>query len=247
MNVGQKIKEENAPLIKKIPHAREEISTILLIGLSILTVFLAFLHLLTPIYMLLILATHILIIKFTIFNEKNPPPLLHFNRNFEGTVLLSMFIVAFSYFFSWTINGFSSDAVFLAEICVIYSYLMLISVFFAGITPIGIYFAVRAIVFWFPYFLQIDGKILDNGTQLNLPIILYIEVIIISLMSLGTWFTFVKFIYNALSGKESYGDQTLNYKKTAKWVGIITIFLGVLLIYIDLLISNYLLESFIVS
>ena len=247
MNVGQTIKEENAPLIKKIPHAREEISTIFLIGLAILTLILAFLHILTPIYMLLILATHILIIKLTVFNEKNPHPLLHFNRNFEGTVLLSMFIVTFSYFFSWIINGFNSNAVFLAEICVIYSYLMLISVIFAGITPIGIYFAVRAIVFWFPYFLQIDGEIIDNGTQLNLPIILYIEVIIISLMCLGTWFTFVKYIYNALSGKESYGDQTLKYKKTAKWVGIITFFLGVLLIYIDFLISNYLLESFVIS
>ncbi len=246
MNVGQTFKEENASLIKKIPHAREEISTIFLIGLAILTIFLAFRHILTPIYMLLILATHILIIKLTIFNEKNPHPLLHFNRNFEGTVLLSMFIVTFSYFFSWIINGFNSNAVFIAEICVIYSYLMLISVIFAGISPIGIFFAVRAIVFWFPYFLQIDGKILDNGIQLNLPIILYIEVIIISLMCLGTWFTFAKYIYNALSGKESYMDQTLQYKKTAKWVGIISTFLGVLLIYIDFLISNYILGSLVI-
>ncbi len=247
MNVGQTFKEENAPLIKKIPHAREEISTIFLIGLAILTIFLAFQHILTPIYMLLILTTHILIIKLTDFNEKNPHPLLHFNRNFEGTVLISMFLVSFSYFFSWITNGFNSNAVFLAEICVIYSYLMLISVTFAGISPIGIYFAVRAVVFWFPYFLHIDGKILDNGTQLNIPIILYIEVIIISLMCMGTWFTFVKYIYNALSGRESYMDQTLQYKKTAKWVGIITVFLGILLIFVDFLISNYILGSFALS
>ncbi len=247
MNMGQTFKEENAPLIKKIPHASEEISTILLIALAILTLYLALLHILTPIYMLLILSAHILIIKFTAFNEKNPHPILHFNRNFEGTILLSMFIVAFSYFFSWIVGGFNSNAVFFAEISVIYSYLMLISVLFAGITPIGIYFAVRAVVFWFPYFLQIDGKILDNGTQLNIPIILYIEVIIISLMCLGTWFTFVKYIYNALSGKESYGDQTLQYKKTAKWVGIITVFLGVLLIFVDFLISNYILGSLAIS
>ena len=233
-------------LVKKFPHVREEISTIFLIGLAFLTIFLAFLSLLTPIYMLLILATHVLIIKFTDFNEKNPHPLLHFNRNFEGTVLLSMFIVAFSYFFSWTIYGFNSNSVFLAEICVIYSYLMLISVFFSGISLIGIYFAVKAVIFWFPYFLDIDGKILDNGSQLNLPIILYIDVIIISLMCLGTWFTFIKFIYNALSGKESYGDQSQLYKKTAKWYGIISIFLGVLLIYIDFIISNYIIGSLII-
>ena len=66
MNVGQTFKEENAPLIKKIPHAREEISTIFLIGLAILTIFLAFRHILTPIYMLLILATHILMRKIPI-------------------------------------------------------------------------------------------------------------------------------------------------------------------------------------
>ena len=233
-------------LVKKILHIREEISTIFLTGLAILTIFLAFLHILSPIYMLLILATHILIIKLTVFNEKNPPPLLHFNRNFEGTVILSMFIVSFSYFFTWIINGFDSSAVFLAEICVIYTYLMFFSVIFAGITPLGIYFAVKAVVFWFPYFLQIDGKILDNGTQLNLPIILYIEVVIISLMCLGTWFTFVKYIYNALSGKESYMDQTLQYKKTAKWFGIVSTFLGVLLIYIDFLISNYILGSLVI-
>jgi hypothetical protein len=236
-------------LDKKLPRARvrEEISTIFLICLAILTIFLAFLHVLTPIYMLLILAIHVLIVKFTVFNEKNPHPLLHFSRNFEGTVLLSMFIVSFSYYFSWIINGFDSGAVFHAEISVIYSYLMLISVFFAGITPIGIYFAVRAVFFWFPHFLDIDGKILDNRIQLNIPIILYIEVIIISLMCLGTWFTFIKFIYNALSDKESYGNQTQIYKKTAKWVGIISTFLGVLLIYIDILISNYIIESLVIT
>ena len=154
-----------------------------------------------------------------------------------------MFIVSFSYFFTWIVNGFDSCALFHAEISVIYSYLMLISVVFAGITPIGIYFAVRAVVFWFPYFLEIDGNILDNSIQLNIPIILYIEVIIVSLMCLGTWFTFIKFIYNALSGKESYGDQTQIYKKTAKWVGVITTFLGVLLIYIDILNSSYIIDS----
>ncbi len=233
-------------LVKKFPHAREEISTIFLIGLAFLTIFLAFLHLLTPIYMLLILTAHVLIIKFTNFNERNPHPLLHFNRNFEGTVLLSMFIVSFSYFFTWTINGFDLNAVFLAETCVYFTYLMLISVVFAGITPIGIYFAVKAVVFWFPYFLEIDGNILENGTRLNLPIILYTIVIIISLMCLGTWFTFIKFIYNALSGKESYGDQTQIYKITAKWFGIITTFLGALLIYIDIIISNYITGSLII-
>lgn len=232
---------------REFPHACEEISTIFLICLAILTIFLAFLHMLTPIFMLIILTTHIIILKFTDFNERNPHPILHFSRNFEGTVLLSMFIVSFSYFFTWIIKGFDSSAVFHAEICVIYSYLMLVSVIFAGITPIGIYFAVRAVVFWFPYFLEIEGKIFDNGIQLNIPIILYIEVIIISLMCLGTWFTFIKFIYNALSGKESYGDQTQIYKKTAKWVGIITTFLGALLIYIDLLISNYIIESLIIT
>jgi len=236
-------------LDKKLPRARirEEISTIFLVSLAILTLFLAFLHVLIPIYMLLILATHILIIKFTNFNERNPHPILHFNRNLEGTILLSMIIVTFSYFFTWIVNGFDSSAVFQAEICVIYSYLMLISVIFAGITPIGIYFAVRAVVFWFPHLLKIDGNILDNSIQLNIPIILYIEVIIVSLMSLGTWFTFIKFIYNALSGKESYGDQTQIYKKTAKWVGVITTFLGVLLIYIDILISNYIIGSLIIT
>ncbi len=245
MNVGQTIKEEKSPLVKKFPHAhaREEISTIFLICLAILTIFLAFLHFLTPIYILLILAAHVFIMKFTDFNEKNPHPILHFNRNFEGTVMLSMFIVSFSYFFTWIINGFDSGAVFLAEICVIYTYLMLISVIFAGITPLGIFFAVKAVVFWFPYFLKIDGLILSNGTELNLPIIMYIEVIIISLMCLGTWFTLIKFIYNALSGKENYGDQTQIYKKTAKWFGVITIFIGVLLIYIDKLISNYIITS----
>jgi len=249
MNVGQTIKEEKSPLVKKFPHiyAREEISTIFLICLAILTIFLAFLHVLTPIYMLLLLAIHILIIKFTKFNERNPHPILHFNRNFEGTVLLSMFIVSFSYFFTWIINGFDSSAIFHGEICVIFSYLMLISVIFAGITPIGIYFAVRAVVFWFPHFLVIDGNILDNGTLLNISIILYIEVIIVSLMCLGTWFTYVKSIYNGLSGKESYGDQTQIYKKTAKWVGVITTFLGVLLIYVDILISNYIIDSLIIT
>lgn len=243
MIVGLTIKEEKSPLVKKFPYVREEISIIFLIGISILTIFLAFIHFLTPIYMLLILAAHILIIKITNFNEKNPHPILHFNRNFEGTILLSMFIVSFSYFFSWSINGFDLDAVSLGEICVIYSYLMLISVIFAGITPLGIYFAVKVVVFWFPYFLKIEGKILENGTLLNLPIILYLEVIIISLLCLGTWFTFIKFIYNALSGKENYGDQTQIYKKTAKWVVVITTFLGGLLIYVDFLISNYIIES----
>ena len=157
-----------------------------------------------------------------------------------------MFIISFSYFLSWIISGFDLDAIFLAEITVIYSYFMLISVLFAGITPIGIYFAIRIVYFWFPYFLDIDGNILENGTQLNLPITLYIEVIIISLMCLGTWFTFIKFIYNSLSGKQSYGDQTQNYKKTGKWYGIITTFLGALLIYIDILISNYVLGVLII-
>ncbi len=189
--------------------------------------------------MILILTIHILIIKVTNFNERNPHPLLHFSRNFEGTVLLSMFIASFSYFLSWIISGFDIDAIYLAEITLIFSYFMLISVIFAGITPIGIYFAIRIVYFWFPYFLDIDGNILENGTQLNLPITLYIEVIIISLMCLGTWFTFIKFVYNSLSGKESYGDQTQKYKFIGKWYGIITIFLGVLLIYIDILISNY--------
>jgi len=229
-------------LVKKIPHVREEISTILLVGLAIITIFLAFRHTLNPIYMVIILAIHILIIKITNFNERNPNPILHFNRNFEGTVLLSMFIVSFSYFLSWIISGFDIDAIYLAEITVIFSYFMLFSVIFAGITPIGIYFAIRIVYFWFPHFLDIDGNILENGTLLNLPITLYIEVIIISLMGLGTWFTLIRFIYNSLSGKESYGDQTQNYKKTGKWYGIITIFLGVLLIYIDILISNFVTE-----
>ncbi|QEE17693.2 hypothetical protein DSAG12_03531 [Promethearchaeum syntrophicum] len=230
-------------MVKKIPHVREEISTLVLVGLAIITFFLAFLHTLTPIYMLLILAIHILIIKLTIFNERNPNPLLHFNRNFEGTVLLSMFIVSGSYFLSWIIGGFDLDAVYLAEITVIFSYLMFIYVIFAGITPFGIYFAIRIVYFWFPYFLDIDGNILENGAQLNLPITMYIEVIIISLLCLGTWFTFVKFIYNSLSGKESYGKQTQIYKKIGTWYGIITLFLGLLLIYIEILISNYVIRG----
>ena len=46
MNVGQSIKEEKSPLVKKFPHiyAREEFSAIFLICLAILTIFLVFDH-----------------------------------------------------------------------------------------------------------------------------------------------------------------------------------------------------------
>lgn len=247
MNVEQSFKEEKTLQTKKIPRIREEISILLLVGLGITAFVLSMFHYLIPIYMFLILGAHTLIIKVTDFNEKNPHPFLHFNRNFEGTIILSLFLAAFSYFFSYIIYGFNSYAVFIAELCVFYFYLMLLYVILAGITILGIYFAVQSIVLWFPYFIRIDGTTIKNGAQsiqINLPIILYIDVVLISLMCLGTWFTFTKFIHNSISGKESYGRQTQTYMKTAKLFVIITTILGGFIVYLDLRLSNQALTFF---
>jgi hypothetical protein len=216
----------------------EEISLIFLAIVAGITFLLSSYHILTPILMLLCFCSHFIICFRTNFKKSKVPSYLHFNRSIEGVLIISMLLVAISYFFTLIFDGGTGEtttAIFRAELCVTYTYIMLIWVIIAGISVVGIYFAVSVVVVWFPYYIQVV-------TSINTPLILYFDVIILALMGLGAWITYLSFISSAILSLEDFMGSGRKYKRNAIIHCAITSIIGLLLILFNRSIWQWLIE-----
>ncbi len=216
---------------------REELSLIFLTVLAIITYILAKNHKLTPILMILCITCHFFICSLTNFQEDEAPSYLHFNRSIEGIILISMVVTGFSYFFTYIFDGGLDieSSIKRAELCTQLSYYMLLWPLLAGISLIGLYFVITSISRWFPFIVQ-------EVQNLETPFILYIEVIIIGLLALGTWLTYTILIYNALFKKEEYGKMNEIYAKASKNYLIFHFFMGIIFILFESNIFEILIE-----
>ncbi len=198
------------PPIKKI--LPEWLNFLLLLVVGAVTYSLSSLDQLTPLLMVVLFILHFGFCSMTRFTEHEVRPLLHYNRGVQGITILSMLLVSLGYLITFLIdNGSGSylDAVNRANLCVEYTYLIIIWGFFASISVIGIYFAVLIVVRWFPYLVSMVH-------QIEPPFILYINVILISLIALGVWITYGIFLFKSILKRENYGPNTEKIFRVAK-------------------------------
>jgi hypothetical protein len=218
----------------KLP-LREEFSCLILVGVAIYICSRAISHTLPPLIMFWLGGLHFIVLSLTRFNESDPHPILHFTRPIEGPIVAGTPLVMMTYFITILIEGSDPKAIERAEICAVFFYFMLVVVIMAGITIIGIYFAIRAFWYWSWFLSAYPGY--------NPPFIIYPGVFIIFLMGLGVWYTLIRFLTGALSKNEYYGEKTAEYQKIARLTLFSTFLISFFLLIIEVPLIQTIIET----
>jgi hypothetical protein len=214
---------------------REEVSLILLSIPFIFANILAFNQNLTPLYLLLLIGVHFLILLITKFDEFQPSPWLHFNRTIEGILIGATPFAGLCYYFTLISEEWTVLAIARAQITWIFCIYMYIYVLFSGLPFIGIYFSIRLFFFWRFQF--------GNYIQLyDPPIIFSPGSFLFFLMGLGVWFTSTTYFWVVFRKTETFGSKNRQYFQTAKILFIAKTLISIILIIFETELDNFLLK-----
>jgi hypothetical protein len=210
-------------LKKSQPPIKEGPACVILLSLVGIVFHLAQNHILNLFILLIGVLTHFFILSKTKFNESSPHPVIHFNRSVEGLLIIALPLATLSYLITYILEGFTEKAAIRADICIVYSILMIFWLIFASISPLGIYFAITEFTYWSPLFL-------NSIPNFEPPFIIYPMVFLYALMGVGMWFTHITYLLGAIRKKEYYGEQTEQYQKYAPRVIILQTIIGIIFI-----------------
>lgn len=214
--------EENYRGGNRIIH--EDISFIIELGLMILLLLLSVSHKTNPALVLLIICTHILIIKKTNYiHEKIPAIPAHFIRGMYGVVFIIPFFTALVYFTTWFLEGMSVEAVYRSEMSVIYITIIGIWMLFSSLHPIGLYFS-------FSIMGTLINKIVYGLGLKDQPLILVPAAITLIVFSVLLWFHQTVTLISAIREREHFDGKEKQFKQFAIGVLIVNLVISLILI-----------------
>jgi len=187
---------------------REDIGILIFLTIISINLYFALNNTLQPLVNSLTFIGHTLIFFFIDFNENNIHPFFHFNRGYEGSLIIATPFSFFAYIITWFLEGMDNFASQRAEISLLYTYLILLWFMF-GITNIfGFVFLYIMIFKWHPMILR--NFIPAFQTQ---PLILIPELILLIIFSMFGYFSHVSLLWGSIKKKDNFGKNQKKFKK----------------------------------